>query len=188
MARTKTFDADSALDAAVGVFREHGFEGTSAQMLTHAMGIGRQSLYDTYGDKWRLYLAAVRRYATAETQAHIAALRSGARPIDGLMAMVARVVSLARLSCLGVTSICEFGRTRPDLAEIHDAAERTLAAAIAERVREAQAAGEIAAELDPQAVAGFFSASFAGLRIAARGGADAAQLQMLGGLALRALR
>ncbi|MGY4354123.1 hypothetical protein ACVW0J_000616 [Bradyrhizobium sp. i1.7.7] len=27
MARTKEFDQDEALDAAIGAFREHGFEG-----------------------------------------------------------------------------------------------------------------------------------------------------------------
>ena len=62
MARIKEFDRDKALDAAVGVFREHGFEGTSTEMLVRAMKIGRQSLYDTFGDKWRLYRTAVRRY------------------------------------------------------------------------------------------------------------------------------
>lgn len=61
MARTRQFDADTALDAAIDVFREHGFEGSSAQMLVAAMGIGRQSLYATFGDKWQLYCSAVRR-------------------------------------------------------------------------------------------------------------------------------
>ena len=52
MARNKEFDRDDALDAAIGVFREHGFEGTSTDMLVRAMKIGRQSLYYTFGDKW----------------------------------------------------------------------------------------------------------------------------------------
>jgi hypothetical protein len=40
MARPREFDTDAALDGAIGVFREHGFEGSSAQMLVDAMGSG----------------------------------------------------------------------------------------------------------------------------------------------------
>src|SRR5258706_13746507 len=102
MARTREFDADVALDAAIGVFREHGFEGSSAQMLVDAMGIGRQSLYDTFGDKWQLYRSAVRRYGMSECAAHLEALRSGVRAIDGINAMLRRVVETADQPCLGV--------------------------------------------------------------------------------------
>jgi len=188
MARPKAFDEVQALDAAVGVFREHGFEGTSAEMLVGALRIGRQSLYDTFGDKWRLYLSSLRRYVAAEAKAHIAALRNGPRAIDGIAAMIDRVIADAGRSCLGVNSICEFGRSRPELALIHDAAARTINAAIAERIDEAQADGDVAPDLDPQEAAGFLSASFAGIRIAARAGADVSQLRTLGRLALRALR
>lgn len=188
MARSKTFDEERALDAAVGIFREHGFEGTSAEMLVQAMGIGRQSLYDTFGDKTRLYRSALRRYVAAEAQAHGAALRSEPRAIDGIRAMVNRVVAEAQTPCLGVNSICEFGRSQPQLAEIQDAAARAIRAAIIKRVREAQTAGDVAPDLDPKEVAEFLSASFAAIRIAARGGAQAKQLRALGQLAMRALR
>jgi TetR/AcrR family transcriptional regulator, transcriptional repressor for nem operon len=188
MARPKEFDREQALDAAIGVFREHGFEGTSTAMLVQAMGVGRQSLYDTFGDKWQLYCAAVHRYASAEVAAHAAALDGRPRAIDGIRAMVERVVDGARDACLGVGSICEFGRARPELAAIQDAAGRVLGAAILRHVRAAQAEGDIAAEIDPAAVAGFFVASFAGIRVAARGGAGPEQLRLLGELTLRALR
>lgn len=188
MARPKSFDADQALDAAIGVFREHGFEGTSAQMLVRAMGVGRQSLYDTFGDKWRLYCAAVRRYADGEISAHLEALRRGPSALRGLEAMVGRVVESARTPCLGVGSICEFGRSRPELSEIHDAAARVLHTAIEARVRDAQGQHDLRADLDPTEAAAFLTASFASLRIAARGGADAARLKGLADLALRALR
>jgi TetR/AcrR family transcriptional regulator, transcriptional repressor for nem operon len=188
MARPKEFDGDEAIEAAIGVFREHGFEGASAGMLTEAMKIGRQSLYDTFGDKWKLYCASLQRYAVAETQAHIAALRSGQKAIQGLRAMVERVVVEARKPCLGVNSICEFGAARKDLSKIHAAAARTLRAAIVRRVREAQSDGDVASDLDPEEAAGFLFASVAGIRIAARGGAGDAELRALGRLALRALR
>lgn len=188
MARPKAFDTDEALDAAVAVFRDHGYEGSSASMLVGAMGIGRQSLYDSFGDKWQLYRAALRRYAATEIQAHLRMLRNEDRAIDGLRAMTDRVVAEASNPCLGVGSICEFGTSRADLEEIKGAAAAVLYNAIAERVREAQEQGDVSADLDPTAVAGFFDSSFAGIRIAARGGADQKQLQLLGNLALRALR
>ncbi len=188
MARPKEFDADVALDAAVGVFGEHGFEGSSSAMLVDAMGIGRQSLYDTFGDKWQLYQKAVRRYAQGEQTAHLDALRSGGRAIDGIKALMRRVVDTASQPCLGIGSVCEFGVSRPDLIETRAPFADVLLSAIAGRVREAQQAGDISTDLDPQAIAGFLITSIAGIRLAGRGGADKSALGALAELVLRALR
>lgn len=187
MARPREFDEDQALDAAVGVFREHGFEGTSASMLVDAMKIGRQSLYDTFGDKWQLYCSSLRRYTSSETAAHIAALRSGPKAIDGICAMIDRVVVDAGTACLGVSSVCEFGQTRKELTAIRAAAGRTFYSAIATRIREAQDEGDVAADVDPEDAAAFLTANFSGMRLAARDGAGSEQLRGLGRLALRAL-
>jgi AcrR family transcriptional regulator len=51
MARTKEFDPDAALQKAVKVFWSLGYERTSLEMLMREMGISKQSLYDTFGDK-----------------------------------------------------------------------------------------------------------------------------------------
>jgi AcrR family transcriptional regulator len=40
-----------ALKAAIRVFSDHGYKGTSTDALLEAMGISRQSMYDTFGDK-----------------------------------------------------------------------------------------------------------------------------------------
>jgi AcrR family transcriptional regulator len=188
MARPREFDADAALDGAIGVFREHGFEGSSAQMLVDAMGIGRQSLYATFGDKWQLYRSAVRRYGMSECAAHFEALRSGVRAIDGIDAMLRRVVATADQPCLGTGSIYEFGASRPDLMEINAPLARALRNAVAGRVRDAQREGDVASGLDPEAIAEFLIANIAGIRVAGRGGADHATLTGLADMALRALR
>jgi len=187
MARPKEFDSDAALDAAIEVFRAHGFAGTSAAMLTQGMKIGRQSLYDTFGDKWRLYVAAVARYSLMEVQAHLEALRIGPTPWDGIGRMMERVVEQADRPCLGVRSICEFGDQHQDLLKAREAAGRMLTSGMAAALREAQAAGQMSPEIDPDDGAAFLNSSIAGIRIAARGGAGPQQLHALGRLALRAL-
>ena len=135
-------------------------------MLVDAMGIGRQSLYAAFGDKWQLYCLAARRYGMGECAAHFDALRSGARAINGITAMLRRVVETADQPCLGVSSIYEFGASRPDLKEINALLARSLRGAVAD----------------------FLIANIAGIRVAGRGGAARASLTSLADMALRALR
>ena len=187
MARSKEFDRDEALKAAIDVFREHGFEGTSTEMLVKSMKVGRQSLYDTFGDKWQLYRSAVEQYSNSEVAAHIDTLVSEIRAIDGIRAIVWRVVDEANRPCLGVSSICEFGQTRPDLIAVHQVADRRLKEAMKLRIAEAQADGDLTDQVSSPEIADFMIASFSGIRIAARGGADQKHLQSLGTMALRAI-
>src|SRR6266567_1665774 len=62
MARTKEFDPDKALKIAVNVFWRLGYEHTSLETLMREMGISKQSLYDTFGDKQSIYFRAMSRY------------------------------------------------------------------------------------------------------------------------------
>jgi AcrR family transcriptional regulator len=187
MARPKEFNKQAALEAATDVFRAHGFAGTSTEMLTTAMQIGRQSLYDTFGDKWHLYGAALEQYAQAETRAHMAALRSRDKAIDGIARLLARVVAEASRPCLGIGSVSEFGDTKPELAQIREAAGRPLRDALVDSVREAQRQGDIAADLGARYAAAFLLAQIAAIRLAARGGASDAELRAHAKLALKAL-
>ena len=66
MARQKEFDRDEALHKAMEVFWSRGYEAASVGELVRHMGINRQSLYDTFGDKHSLYLAALDRYREVE--------------------------------------------------------------------------------------------------------------------------
>jgi len=62
MPRPKSFDPDTVLAKAMGVFWEKGYDAASISELTAAMGINRFSLYDTFGDKHELYLKALDAY------------------------------------------------------------------------------------------------------------------------------
>src|SRR4030088_529734 len=62
MARSQEFETEPALAAAMNVFWRLGYQNTSLEVLMREMGIARQSLYDTFGDKRALYLLALRQY------------------------------------------------------------------------------------------------------------------------------
>lgn len=72
MVRHREFDEEKALNAAMRLFWEKGFEATSLSDLTSAMEIQRPSLYLAFGDKKQLFEAALRKY----TQAHASNIRS----------------------------------------------------------------------------------------------------------------
>ena len=62
MPRQKEFDEAEVLDQALELFRARGFKHTSFADLVDELGVSRQSLYDTYGDKQTLYQSALKRY------------------------------------------------------------------------------------------------------------------------------
>ncbi len=62
MGRPRGFSADEVLDTAAGVFVLGGYEGTSIDDLVKALNLHRGSLYQAFGSKRGLFLAALRRY------------------------------------------------------------------------------------------------------------------------------
>jgi AcrR family transcriptional regulator len=62
MGRPRAFDPEHALAAAINIFWQRGYEGTSLSDLTKAMGINRPSLYATFGNKEELYRRALGEY------------------------------------------------------------------------------------------------------------------------------
>lgn len=75
--RPRQFDEELALDAAMRVFADKGFETASLVDLTEAMGINRFSMYATFGNKEALFRKALERYAqmlAAEMESCLAAV------------------------------------------------------------------------------------------------------------------
>ena len=61
--RPRGFDRDAALDSAMHLFWEHGYEGASLAVLRHAMGdISSASFYAAFGSKEALYRETLARY------------------------------------------------------------------------------------------------------------------------------
>lgn len=191
MARPTEFDRDEAIGKAIEVFADHGYEGSSTAALLARMGIGRQSLYGAFGDKKRLFLEALERYNAASLSQIEAALASGGSPraaIEAaLLAFAVGPDAAPETGCLGVGSIAEFGRSDPEINAVNDAAGRRFKAAFAARLADGVAAGQFAADLDPEAGAEFLLTVRSGLKVAARDGVELERLTAIARTAMRGL-
>ncbi|MBL8113936.1 MAG: TetR/AcrR family transcriptional regulator [Acidobacteria bacterium] len=176
MGRPRNFDQDEILGKAVEIFRARGYAGTSLDDLEKGLGLGRQSLYNTFGDKDALYAAALRRYREDGLARFREVLRDP-RPVR----VVLREFLLAA---------AQDSREQPDswgclvlnaaLERSGDAAcsklvagnNEALVSALAERLARDQASGDLGAHHDPVALAGFLLSVLLGLRIYARTAKD----------------
>src|ERR1700721_1148319 len=176
MARPREFDRDAAVERAMSVFWRKGYAATSTDDLLHAMKIGRQSMYDTSGDKHRLYLEALERYQRDSVAANIGRLRSAASPLAGIEAFVIGIIasdkSARERGCMGVGSISEFGNTDPDLVALRAKSGGAQHRVLVERLRHAPAPNEIGANVGIEGAARFVEKTMFGLQVAANAGAS----------------
>jgi TetR/AcrR family transcriptional repressor of nem operon len=81
--RQKQYDEQEALDRAIGVFWEKGYEHASSRDLQAAMGIGKGSFYLAFKDgKQELFLQSMERFFALHPRPLLDALRTSAAPLD----------------------------------------------------------------------------------------------------------
>lgn len=192
MVRTKEFDPDSVLQRAMDLFWERGYEATSMADLTEHLGIGRASLYGTFGNKHDLYLAAMRRYLRGSETGFVKALSQPGPALPPLRAMVQGWVDEAlqdpnRKGCLVVNAAVEMTPRDPDVTRQVEVSWSVAETAIVSALIRARAQGELAAEKDPYEIAGFLLVVMQGMRVVARAAPDEARLRAAARHALAAL-
>jgi AcrR family transcriptional regulator len=177
--------------SAIGLFASYGYEGTSTEALLAAMGVSRQSLYDTFGSKRELYVEALRRYNLDSAAKFIKNLEGGVTPLAGLrralITHIDRRDGPTNGACLGVGSICEFGMRDPTISAVSEESAALLLEPLVRALARAQAAGEIRTDVSPQLEAEFLLTTLNGLKVNARAGMPAKRLKEIGRIALEAL-
>ncbi|MEM7009791.1 MAG: TetR/AcrR family transcriptional regulator [Thermodesulfobacteriota bacterium] len=93
MGRPYEFDKDETLSKAMDVFWEKGYKATSIQDLVDHMGIKRGSIYNTFGDKHSLFIAAVEHYGEEVTSRMINVLESDGSPVENIRQFFESIVN-----------------------------------------------------------------------------------------------
>jgi TetR/AcrR family transcriptional repressor of nem operon len=171
MARTKEFDPDAVLQRAVDVFRERGCENTSMADIVEHLGIGRASIYATYGGKRDLYLKALARYRETTDRAIVDALSQPGPALPAVRTLIdryARSSAEDTLGCMVVNTAVELAATDPDAARCVEASWTVLETSLTSALTRAQAQGELSPGKDPRAIARFLLVLFQGMRVLGR--------------------
>ncbi|MBX3736913.1 MAG: TetR/AcrR family transcriptional regulator [Candidatus Didemnitutus sp.] len=192
MPRVKEFDEAEVLDQALELFRARGFKHTSFNDLVEELGVSRQSLYDTYGNKEALYHQALKRYLTRALDQMRRALEGDDRPLRESLAalfehMIAGQCAKASPGCLMVNSMVELSPHDADVRALAQEHARSTEGLFASRFAAAQRRGEIAKAKDPVALARYFYHTMLGLAVASRALGDRDGLRQSAQLALHAL-
>jgi TetR/AcrR family transcriptional regulator, transcriptional repressor for nem operon len=173
MARLKEFDHDQALHSAIRAFSRKGYAATSTEDLMQEMGIGRQSMYDTFGVKRSLFLQALQTYVTASCGAILNELQRPGPPLkvlqEALIAFAERKDMASSDGCMGLNAISEFGTSDAEVTRTIRSAAEQQRRAIRNLLNNAVGQGGLS-EADVDSAADFIDATLAGIRYAAKAG------------------
>ncbi len=173
MAGKKAFEPQRVLEKAMNAFWERGYEGLSIEDLVQVTGIGRGSLYATFGDKHALYLAALNQYINAIKAQTMAILeQTGSLQVVLTQLFQAQVDALlhdpARRGCFLINASLEIAPHDHVVNAIIQSALNEFEEGLYRLLIKAQVAGELSWQHDPHQLAHFLVATFVSLRVLAR--------------------
>jgi AcrR family transcriptional regulator len=185
------FDKDAALEAAMLLFWQRGYEGTSMADLTQAMGLNPSSIYAAFGDKHALFQLAVKRYMEMRAQYADKALEEPTLEkvvralFDNTIAFLTMPGHPARCMTLSGAVGCSVDATpaRDIMTEIRKQNE----AVMRKRFIKARKSGELRKDINVDDYTRYLSTILAGLSIQAANGSTKAELKRTAQMALRHL-
>lgn len=145
---SKQFDREEILEKAMKLFWERGYEATGVSQLLEHLGIGRQSLYDTFGDKRSLYMECLGHYYETRVGPMIALLRKPGPALDNIRTFFRLIEqeaeSFGNDGCLIGNCTAEMVRHDPEIGDRMVGYFKAMEDAFADVLERARKQGEIA--------------------------------------------
>ena len=178
MGRKKLYDPDVLIGKAMELFRDHGYAGTSTQMLVEELGVNRYSLYAEFGSKQELFDLALQRYDDEVIDRSFGPLERPGAGVAEIRALLeyygdAGNGPAAGRGCFLCNTAVEFGPMDPSGGEFVQKYVARLSDAFRASLSRAKASGHLVSSADPRAEASFFTASVLGLFVLLRANASA---------------
>lgn len=173
MGRPRNFEADTVVERAMEEFWTHGYAGTSPAQLAEATGVGKGSLYNTFGSKRGLFDQALACYGRmgAEIAEEILSRPGTTRERIGAYlreTVDSDVAQPVRRGCMAVNTAAELGGHDREITRALRAIEERIVNVLAARIDQGRRDGDVSPDVDAQATAEFLLNTTAGLRILAK--------------------
>ncbi|MFC9111855.1 MULTISPECIES: TetR/AcrR family transcriptional regulator [Streptomyces] len=186
--RPRGFDADEALERAMLVFWEHGYEGASLATLTGAMGISATSMYAAFGNKEELFRKALERY-TEGPGGYLTRALDEPTALEVATAILAGTVrTTARPSapqgCLGVQGALSTSDAGQGVRDLLATWRNDGCGKVGDRFRRAVDEGDLPPGTDPALLARYVTTLAFGIAVQAASGVDRDELQAMADAAL----
>ena len=188
--RPPAFCQEQALEKALHVFWQRGYEGASMAELTEALGMNKPSIYAAFGNKEELFRKALARYQQgAVAYVREALERPTAREV--VETLLRQSVDLLTnpanpRGCLIVQGALSCGASASAVQQELIARRRGFESALAKRFEQAKAVQELPAATDCQALAKYIATIHQGMSIQATSGATREELNNMIDLVLQA--
>jgi TetR/AcrR family transcriptional repressor of nem operon len=172
MSRPKSFSESDVLERALDVFWQRGYQGVGLTELLNEMGIARQSLYDTFGNKRQLFIKTIEHYRDTRLARALALLERDGSPVQNVKDVVRFFEQLAldkrARGCLVANSLVEVGSQDSEIRELLAHTLGLLENSISKALRRAQRAGELPAGRSPRAIARALTNALIGMAVSGK--------------------
>lgn len=191
MGRPRGFNETAALDAAMRVFWEKGYEGASLDDLTQAMGINRSSLYATFGHKETLFRRVIDRYASGPMAFLFEALKqpTARAVVETLLRAAVKFLadSTHPRGCLSLQGGLACGSSAETVNQAMIDWRKSGQSQIQKRMQQAHDEGDLPKDVNPKDLARYVLIVLNGLGVQATNGATRTEMHRAVEMALRSM-
>jgi TetR/AcrR family transcriptional repressor of nem operon len=181
MGRPYEFDREETLSKAMDLFWEKGYKATSIQDLVDKMGIKRGSIYNTFGDKHALFIAAVEYYAEEVTSKTIEVLESPGSPLENIKLFFESIVNTPSdrktRGCLISNTVVELAPHDEKVAETVRFILDRVQTAFLKCLNKAVEKEELPKDTDTQVLSHFLATSTHGIIVTGKSAVDSKQMK-----------
>lgn len=191
MGRTKAFNETEILEKAVSLFWKQGYLATSPDEIVNDLGISRSSMYNTFGDKRKLFIKSLKRYIDTKTKKMIANLDASDNARECLTAVFNSMIDCNgdnnQYGCFVINTTVELSDADAEIRDILDRNHRKILQALGGLIERSRQNETLSSLVNSKKLAQFIYNSIIGIRVNVRAKTSKTELKNIAEMTLSVL-